>query len=305
YPLRPDDPAAVVLAPGAFPVHGDGVGDDSDALQQAINRVQETKVRGVVLIPEGRYRVTRTIHVWSGIRLIGYGTKRPVIVLGPNTADFQEGEGCYLLHFASYRPEPGQPVRDANPGTFYSGLSNIDIEIGDGNRAAIGVRSHFAQHGFLAHVDFHIGSGRAGVEAVGNEIEACRFFGGDYGILTRKPSPSWPFVLIDSAFSGQRIAAVRTQEAGMTIIRGQFRDVPTVISVDEDRAEELYIKDSRFERVRGPALVISEERSARMQVNLENVVCAQVPTLARFRMSGRLIEAPAANYVVRALSHGL
>src|SRR5262249_43539631 len=103
-PQRPDDPRAVDFAREAFGTQGDGVGDDAEALQQAINRVQETTRIGVVLIPEGRYRLGKTIYVWQGIRLIGYGKKRPVFVLGRNTPGFQEGSGRYLIHFADSRP---------------------------------------------------------------------------------------------------------------------------------------------------------------------------------------------------------
>ena len=81
YPLRPEDPRAVYLTNDQFGVHADGIGDDSEALQQAINRVQETARIGVLFIPEGRYRLSRTIFVWAGIRLIGYGPKRPVFLL--------------------------------------------------------------------------------------------------------------------------------------------------------------------------------------------------------------------------------
>jgi len=77
YPIRPDDPRAVVFD-SAFGAHADGAGDDSDALQRAIDRVQETAGAGVLLIPEGRYRLGKTVHVWQGIRLLGYGAARPV-----------------------------------------------------------------------------------------------------------------------------------------------------------------------------------------------------------------------------------
>ncbi len=304
YPQKPQDPAAVSLDDPAFGAVGNGVADDTAALQAAIDRVQETTVRGVVLIPAGTYRVSRTLHVWSGIRLLGYGATRPILKLGRNTPGFASGEGNYLVHFTAARPSPGEPVRDANPGTFYSAMANIDIEIEEGNTAAIGVRFHVAQHGFLAHMDFRIGTGRAGVEEIGNELHDCRFFGGDYGIMTTKPSPSWPFVLMDSAFFGQRVAAIRTEEAGMTIVRGHFADVPTAVSVNPERAEALFIEDSRFERISGPALVISEEDSARMQANLLEVHCEQVPVLERFRQSGRTIAGPAPSYCVRTFTHG-
>jgi len=308
YTARPPDPKAVVLEPGAFDAVGDGVADDTAALQGAINAVQESTVRGVVLVAPGRYRLTGTVHVWAGIRLIGFGPERPVLVLGKSTPGFQGGAGDpsrYMIHFTSSRPREGEPIRDANPGTFYSALSNIDFEIGPGNPVAVGVRSHFAQHCFIAHAEFRLESGRAGVEAVGNEIDACRFVGGDFGILTRKPSPSWPFVLIDSSFSGQRVAAISTEEAGMTIVRASFEDVPSAVVVNPERSEELYIRDSRFERISGPALVISEEANARTQVNVIDSAFEDVPVLARLRESGRETAAPGTRYVVRSFSHGL
>lgn len=42
YLVRLEDAKAVCLTQDSFPVHGDGIADDSEALQQAINRVQET-----------------------------------------------------------------------------------------------------------------------------------------------------------------------------------------------------------------------------------------------------------------------
>ena len=305
YPVCLEDPKAVYLIAPGFPVHADGVADDSDALQQAIDHAQETAHQGIVFIPEGKYRLGKTIHVWNGIRLIGYGSRRPVLILGENTPGFQEGDGKYLVHFVSDRPKEGQPIRDANPGTFYTGMSNIDIEIRDGNPAAVGIRFHVAQHSYLAHIDFRTGSGRAGVEEMGNEAEDLHFFGGEFGITMHKPSPSWPFLLIDSSFEGQRRAAIETEEGGLTIIRNQFKGVPTVIAVREDRAEELWMKDSRLEDVTGPALVISDEYNARTEINLENVVCARVPILASFRESGKTVAGPGPVYKVNVFTHGL
>jgi len=305
YPLRLDDPKAAYLTTNDFPVHADGVADDADALQQAINKVQETTHQGIVFIPEGKYRLGKTINVWAGIRLIGYGGRRPVFILGENTPGYQDGTGKYMIHFVSDRPHDGRPIRDANPGTFYSGISNIDIEIRDGNPAAVGIRAHWAQHCYLAHMDFHIGSGRAGVEEIGNEAEDLHFFGGEFGITMHKPSPSWPFLLIDSSFEGQRQAAIETEEGGLTIIRNQFKNVPTAIAIRENRAEELWMKDSRMEDISGPALIISDEKSARTEINLENVVCQRVPVLANFRESGRKVAGKGSIYQIKSFTHGL
>src|ERR1039457_5201142 len=103
YPARLDDPKAVYLTHDQFPVRGDGNADDSAAIQAAIDKVQETTGEGILLIPEGRYRVTRTIYVWPGVRLIGYGEQRPVFVLADKTPGFQQGIG-YMFFFAGSRP---------------------------------------------------------------------------------------------------------------------------------------------------------------------------------------------------------
>jgi hypothetical protein len=325
YTARLDDPKAVYL--DAFGARGDGIADDSDALQRAIDRVHETVVQGVVFVPAGRYRLTKTIHVWPSIRLIGYGAQRPVFVLAPATPGYQDaGAENYMVFFAGSRPAAwggrgGPPAvsappagrgaaaaarpPDASPGTFYSAMSNIDIEIGDGNPGAVAIRGTYAQHCFLAHMDVRVGSALAGVHDTGNVMEDVRFFGGRYGIWTRTPSPGWQFVAVDVAFEGQREAAIRETAAGLTLVRPRFRNVPTAVSIDEGSYDELWIKDGRMEEISGPAVVVSLERNARMQANMEGVVCRRVPVFALFRESGRKLAGPGEIYEVKRLSHGL
>jgi Pectate lyase superfamily protein len=138
YPLRLEDKKAVYLVRNEGGLHGDGVGDDTEAIQQAINKVQETTGQGIVFVPEGRYRLSKTVFLWPGVRLIGWGAHRPAFVLGKNTPGYQLGMG-YMLMFTGNRPRdsaapirqgrPQRPVEgvvplnpaipDANPGTFY------------------------------------------------------------------------------------------------------------------------------------------------------------------------------------------
>jgi hypothetical protein len=304
YSARLDDPKAIYLTQDNFPVKGDGVADDSAALQKAINTVQEKTNQGILFVPPGRYRLTKTIYIWPGIRLIGFGSARPSFVLAANTPGFQQGP-AYMVFFAGAPPRANQPPPDANPGTFYSAMSNINIEIQDGNPGAVGIRAHYAQHCFLAHMDFHIGSGLAGIHDGGNVAEDLHFYGGRYGIWTRKPSPGWQFTLIDVSFEGQREAAIREHEAGLTLIRPQFKNVPTAISIDPQYSEELWIKDGRMEDISGPAVVISNENSPRTEINMENVVCRKVPVFAAYRESGKRVAAPAELYAVKTFSHGL
>ena len=304
YPARLDDPRAIYLTAENFPVKGDGIADDSTALQQAINTVQEKTNQGILFIPTGRYRLTKTIYVWPGIRLIGFGTARPAFVLAASTPGFQKGP-TYMVFFGGARPRADAPPPDASPGTFYSAISNVDIEIQDGNPGAVGIRAHYAQHCFLAHMDFHIGSGLAGIHDGGNVAQDVHFYGGQYGIWTRKPSPGWQFSVIDATFEGQREAAIREHEAGLTLIRPQFKNVPTAISIDPQYSDELWVKDGRMENVSGPAIIISNEKSARTEINMENIVCRKVPVFAAYRESGKHVAAPGEMYEVKTFSHGL
>lgn len=320
YPIRLDDPKAIYLTKDAFPVQGDGRADDSAALQAAIDRVQETTGEGIVFVPEGRYRITRTIYVYQGIRVIGYGAKRPVILLPGSTPGFQKGIGA-MIFFTGFRPgqfrgfripapplgpvPPNPAVGDANPGTFYSAMSNIDIEIGEGNAAAVAVRFHVAQHGYLSHMDFRLGSGLAGIHEVGNVGEDLHFHGGRYGILARKPSPAWQYTLVDSTFDGQREAAIRENEAQLTVIRCTFKNVPTAIEIDKNYSDWLWVKEARFENISGPAVIVSNEHSRLTQVNFEDIDCSEVPVFARFRESGREFAGAGKIYHVKSMSHGL
>ncbi len=328
YSSRVEDARAVYL------IHAEGGADDTDSIQAAIDKVQETTGEGILFVPEGRYRITHTVYVWPGIRVIGYGQTRPVMVLGDNTPGYAKGVAD-MFFFAGARPNdqrsaaaaafagsagvavfhgpvsPPGPVPptltmpDANPGTFYSAMSNIDFEIGEGNAGAVAVRFHGAQHAYLAHMDFHIGSGLAGIHDAGNEAEDLHFFGGRYGILTRKPSPAWQFTLLDSTFDGQREAAIRENEAGLTLVHDEFRNVPTAIAIDRGYSDELWLKDSRFDNISGPAVIVSNEKSRMTEVNAENVLCQGVATFAQFRESGRTLAGEGSAYAVQMFSYGL
>ncbi len=311
---RLEDPNAVYLTPDKFHVHGDGIADDTDALQQAIDRVQETTNQGILFLPAGRYRLSRTVYIWPGIRIFGYGNTRPVIVLAANTPAFQQGPS-YMIFFAGGRPgkEPsgvsGEGAAamppDASPGTFYSAISNVDIEIQDGNSGAVGIRAHYAQHCYLAHMDFRLRSGIAGIHDGGSVAIDLHFFGGKYGIWTRKPSPGWQFTIIDSTFEGQSEAGIREHEAGLTLIRPQFKNVPTAISIDPGYFDELWVKDARLENISGPGVIISAENSPRTEINMENVVCRGVPVFTFFRESGKQVKGPQDMYTIRTFLHGV
>lgn len=319
YGTAPADPRAVTVS-GA---RGDGITDDGPAIQHAIDQVAAQGGGGLVFLPSGRYRLTRTLYIRPGVRLFGVGRTRPVLTLTPNTPGFQRGVGTLVFFTATLPVKAGDPPRppvpvppptsvpfdpaiaDATSSTFYSALANVDFEIGDGNPAAAAVRSHIAQHAYLSHIDFRLGSALAGVYQVGNLGRQLRFFGGRYGILTEKTSPAWQYTLLDSTFDGQRDAAIREHEAGLTLVNTTIRNVPVGVEIDRGYGDWLWGKGVRFENVTQAGVIISNEGNTYTQVGFEDATADRTPVFARFRDSGRTVSGNGPRYRVRSFSYGL
>jgi hypothetical protein len=311
YTQRIDDPDGIYFTPANFKIQADGKVDVSDQLQSAINQLKKEKNFGILFIPEGVYAISKTIYIPAAIRLIGYGKTRPVIVLRKNSPGFQQenpkdkGKAAYLFWFTRSVLDSTGIVQDASAGTFYSALSNIDIKIEDGNQAAVALRTHFAQHSFIAHCNIEIGRAKAGLFDVGNMIEDVQFFGGEYGIYTTKASPGWQLMMLDTYFEGQRKMAIKTQQAGFTIVRMHVNHTASVLQVDSNYWEKIIMQDCRFENINGPAIKLGNEGNANMQLNIRNLVCQNVPILVSYPTYDSFTMAPATIYAVKQLSYGL
>ena len=194
------------------------------------------------------------------------------------------------------------PIVDATEFTFFSGMSNIDFELQDGNPAAIAVRFHVAQHSELTHMNFRIGTARAAVEDIGNQASDIHVEGGEYGIITKRTAPVWQFLLMDSSFEGQRAAAIKTQEAGFTLIRVSFSNMPVALQIAPGEVEQLYGRDLRMQNIRDAAFVAGNARNAHSAVTLVNIACSDVP---HFSVGENPLKAPAGHYVVDRFSQGL
>jgi hypothetical protein len=313
YLTAPSDAQAITVN-----AQGDGQADDTAAIQTAIDAAEHKGAGGIVFLPSGRYRISKTLVLWPGVRLFGVGATRPVLVLAANTPGFQQGVANMVIFTGRGAgatnkvpfPVPGsvpfsEDIADANSGTFYTAMGNIDIEIGEGNPAAAAIRFHAAQHAFLRHMDFHLGSAFAGIYQAGNEAEDVHFYGGRYGIVTEKPSAAWQFTLIDSTFDGQRDAAIREHEAGLTLINVAISNTKVGIEIDAGYSDWLWGKDVRFANVSQAGVVISNENNVYTQIGFDNALASNTPTFARFRDSGKTLEQNAEHYRVEEFTYGL
>jgi hypothetical protein len=311
YTQKIDDPEAIYFTTEHFMIRDDGETDISNQLQAAINRLKKDKNFGIIFIPEGVYALSRTIYIPAAIRLIGYGKKRPLIVLKKNSPGFQnedpndKGKASYMFWFTSNAVDSTGIVHDASAGTFYSALTNIDLQIEEGNPAAVALRTHFAQHSFISHCNIDIGKGKAGIFDVGNMIEDVKFFGGQYGIYTTKTSPGWQFMMLDTYFEGQQRTAIKTQQAGFTIVRMHVKNTPSVLQVDSGYWEKIFMGDCRFENITGPAITVSNEDNANMQLNIRNLDCQNTPVLVRYPKYNNSTKESSVIYKVKKLVYGL
>jgi hypothetical protein len=311
YTLKPNDPEAVFFTPENFNFKPDGKMDVSDALQAAINKVKTEKSFGILFIPEGRYLISKTIYVPGSIRLIGYGKTRPEIILANNAPGYQVPDAesrypeKYMIFFTGGMVTEGRQPGDAGAGTFYSAISNIDLRIGDGNPLAVGMRTHYAQHGFVNHMVINIGNGKAGISEVGNELEDVKFYGGDYGIIAGQPSPSWPMMTVDTYFEGQRKAAIQCHSTGFAIVNMHIKDVPVGVEIREGDTDRLFMENCLFDNVKEAGVLVSREDVATNQVNMINIDCRNVPVIVKFRVSGKKIEPTMPMYKVKDFTYGL
>jgi hypothetical protein len=311
YKMRPIDAEALYFTPDNFKINNDGKTDVTDELQKAIDSVKTGKNYGIIFIPEGKYLISRTIFIPPAIRVIGYGKERPELILSKNSPGYQVAEEGsrypekYMIFFSGALVSEGRPAQDAGAGTFYSAIENINLRIEDGNPIAVGIRAHFAQHGFVSHVDIYAGKGKAGISEVGNELSKLRIYGGDYGIIAGQSSPSWPVALTDAYFEGQRKAAINCNNTGFAIIGMHVKNVPVAVEIRENDTDRLYMEKCLFDNISVAAVIISREQHALTQVNMQNIVCRKVPVVAQYRQSGKIIESDDRIYQIRDFTYGL
>lgn len=296
----PDSGAAFFIG-----AENDGKHDVSIPLQEAINKLKTEKGFGTLFIPEGKYLISKTIYVPNAIRIIGYGNKRPEFILGNNSPGFNGEDIKYMLWFTGSLVTDESHVNDANAGTFYSGISNIDFRIGDQNPKAVCIRAHVAQHGVFSHLTFNIGKGYAGMHEVGNEIEDVDFIGGQYGISSGRTSPGWPMIMNDTRFCNQKRAAVVSRNTGFAIVNMSVKNTPVGVELENGIPDRLYLENCSFDNISDCGIRISGDEGACNQVNLVDIHCRNVPVFADLKSRNEIISVKDKSYSVENFIFGL
>lgn len=290
--------------------YNDASRDVSEELQDAINSVKGKDGYGVLFVPSGKYLISKMIMVPKAIRIIGLGEERPEFILADNAPMFNmpnpqaKGGYRYMFWFVNDIVDEMDESHDANPGTFYSAMSNINISLGYGNEYAVALRTHYAQHCFINHMTIEVQSGMAGIYDVGNEIEDVTIKGGNYGIITTKCSPGWPFVMVDTKFKGQKYAAIKTREAGLVICRCEASSTAKFVEVEDGYFEKLYIENSVF-RDMNCLISMAMDANTMTQVNVNNCYLKSVENVAEYRDTNRKIPSEDYQCKLKSYIHGI
>lgn len=128
-------------------VVGDGVTDDTKAIQEILN-----EYRGIIYFPEGTYMISDTL-VWTkearSVTFQGQGKDLTTIMLADNSPKFQNPDNPYALIWTGKAPAQ----------RFRNYIRDMTINTGTGNPGAIGLQFIANNAGGIIDVDIVSGDG--------------------------------------------------------------------------------------------------------------------------------------------------
>lgn len=150
---------------------GDGVADDTAAIQAAIDDSQTSET--VILFPPGRYLVSDTLVSridvmpemkrgrYMATQMFGSSkAERPVIQLKDNAPGFNDADNPKpILYMIARRPDENGVLQEDGSVTFQTGIQNLEIRTGKGNSGAIGLDLQGSQGCFIEDVKIDMTDG--------------------------------------------------------------------------------------------------------------------------------------------------
>ncbi|MBN2294561.1 MAG: hypothetical protein JXM70_19180 [Pirellulales bacterium] len=280
----PFDPAKVRNVRD-FGARGDGLADDTEAIQAAIG-----PGTGITYFPSGTYVVSRELKVWSEYgraHLVGdYSGKRPVLLLKAKTAGFGDpAKPAYVVRFYEHGPPK---IKTAWCDTFGSQFEGIDITMQKDNPGSIGIFHAGAQNSFIRNCDITMDGNLAGISWLpGDSVnENIVITGGRVGI--QHSEGQWPATLKGCTFKNQTVAAVDAYQCGLVFQGCLFDGCETGIRVPRGTgfpypAARLYLEDCIFTNIRGGKTIIGSNASRfDWLLAMKNVYFKDVPSIVHW-----------------------
>jgi hypothetical protein len=198
---------------------GDGIADDTDALQKGLDQKdsEKTKSTKVLFLPKGTYKISKTLVVGRAIGPWLYGETRDGTII--RLADHSKGVTAVLR---THPRESGKTSAD----WFMRNIRNLTLDAGN-NPDADGIRYYATNTGCLQNVRV-IGNGKVGINAGfldqsgPNLVQDCEVEGFETGVLSQ-----WIW--------GQTLSRVKVKKC---------RKVGLVVSANSVAVENLVVEDT-------------------------------------------------------------
>ena len=286
-----------------FGAVGDGVTDDTAALQAAIDsgrggKGNFDKAPAVVYVPPGRYVVSDTLVLWYWTSFQGSAACPPTIELLPRSGGFGDARALkpVIATTAGYNLDPVDAATGYNHSwwsgddidancNFYTQLHHVRVAVGSGNGGATGILWRVAQQTSLRNVSVDATHGFAGIDigmppgyahggrgqGGGGTVEHVSVVGGQYGI--RGTASQW--LLREVTVSGATVACVWMQSWIFSLVGLRARDCPVGMLLTGARTS--VVLDSTFANHSDAALAIADNST----LVLDNVTATQTPWAVR------------------------
>jgi len=192
-----------------FGAKGDGVADDTAAIQAAIDRqrgVRYEKKPAIVYVPTGTYRISDTLILWKWTHLVGNPHDPPTIVLAAKSPGFDNPKAkkpaivttngwCVDPKSRNWPANSDKLGASAN-NTFYTQVHHLGVRIERGNPGAVGILWRVAQATSIRNVTLDAGDAAIALDIGG---------GTDYAAFATQPSQGGGGVIADTRISGGRV----------------------------------------------------------------------------------------------------
>jgi len=251
----PPEAGLVDVTRSPYFAKGDGLADDTDAIQQAL--LDNGNANRIIYLPNGTYRISGTL-LWPGgaddearqrnTILQGQSRDGTVVQLGDHSPGFSN----------SGHPRPMIWTGDSPGVRPRNAIRNLTIHTGAGNPGAIGVQFFANRQGGMRDVSIVAGgdgSGAIGLDLSHAEQVGPAFFSGirvsgfDFGI--RAASSVFSLTFEDIVLTGQRLAGLRN--SGQVVNIRRLASTNSVSAVQNyDPTSFITLIDSTLEGRSGP-----------------------------------------------------
>ena len=223
---------ASVINVKSYGAIGDGIHDDTAALQKAISRGTD------IFLPPGKYLITSSLEAktaegkWRAyVILRGAGRDATSIVLKDNT--FTDAKAAKAMIKTASQEDWGDGTGNE---AFYNFVTDLTVNTGNGNPGAIGIDYLANNSGAIRNVAVVSGdgAGAAGIAMVRHYPGPCllknvSIRGFDYGMTIG--TQDYSITLEHITLSGQKVAGIHNQDNVVSIHDLQsMNSVPAMIS---------------------------------------------------------------------------